>query len=226
MTTYSLCKKELAEFQKNKIQRKLMKAKYDLMEKGDSGTKAFHKRFSENRKQTYIDKLKNKQDNFTISKEELLQTVKTFYSELFQATPSDPEKTKTFSNETTRVLEPKDDAIIKPITETELLFTIKQMALGKTPGPDGIGLEFYRKYWNIIAKDFTQVINDIHSSGNIPDEMKTGIITLIYKNNDKKDLKNYRPISLLNTDLKIYTKCIANRLKLHLIDVFSKVFTE
>ena len=142
--------------------------------------------------------------------------MKTFYSELFQATPSDPKKTKTFSNETTKVLEPKDDAIIKPITETELLFTIKQMALGKTPGPDGIGSEFYRKYWNIIAKDFTQVINDIYSSGNIPDEMKMGIITLIYKNNDKKDLKNYRPISLLNTDLKIYTKCIANRLKLHL----------
>ena len=38
MPTYSLCKKEFAEFQKYKIQRKLMKAKYDLMEKGDSGT--------------------------------------------------------------------------------------------------------------------------------------------------------------------------------------------
>ena len=41
MTTCSFCKKELAQFQKNKIQRKLMKAKYDLMEKGDSGNKAF-----------------------------------------------------------------------------------------------------------------------------------------------------------------------------------------
>jgi len=189
MPTYSLCKKELAEFQKNKIQRKLLKAKYDLMEKGDSGTKAFYKRFSENRKQTYIAKLKNKQDNITTTKEELLETVKNFYSELFQATPSDPESTKTFSNETTRVLEPNDDTIKKTITETELLFTMKQMALGKTPGPDGIGLEFYRKYWNLIAKDFTQVINDIHSSGNIPDEMKMGIITVIYKKNEKKTLK-------------------------------------
>jgi len=189
MPTYSLCKKALDEFQKNKIQRKLMKAKYDLMKKGDSGTKAFYKRFSENRKQTYIAKLKNEQDNLTATKEELLETVKTFYSELFQATPSDPEKTKTFSNETTRVLEPKDDAIIKPITETELLFTIKQMALGKTPGPDGIGLEFYRKCWNITAKDFTQVINDIHSSGNIPDEMKMGIKLSYTKRMTKKILK-------------------------------------
>jgi len=57
------------------------------------------------------------------------------------------------------------------------------MALGKSLGPDGIGVEFYRKYWSIIAKD---LINDIHSCGNSTYEMKLGIITLIRKKRQKR----------------------------------------
>ena len=64
-----------------------------------------------------------------------------------------------------------------------------------------------------LKRDFTQVLNEIHEKGIIPDEIKNGIITLVHKKNKKEDLRNYRPISLLNTDLKIYTKILANRLK-------------
>jgi len=46
------------------------------------------------------------------------------------------------------------------------------MATGKTPGPDGIAIEFYRKCWHIIGDDFTQVLNEIHENGIIPDESK------------------------------------------------------
>jgi len=47
---------------------------------------------------------------------------------------------------------------------------------------------------------------------NVPDEIKSGIITLVHNKNKKEDLRSYRPISLLNTDLKIYTKILANSL--------------
>ena len=87
------------------------------------------------------------------------------------------------------------------------------MALGKTPGPDGLSVEFYLRCWNIIGADFTEVISDIHTSGQIPDFTKLGYTKLIHQKNSKTDHKNYRPISLLNCDLKIYTKCLANRLK-------------
>jgi len=56
------------------------------------------------------------------------------------------------------------------------------MALGKTPSPGGLSAEFYLRCWDIIGSKFLEVINEMHASGNIPDKMKTGYVTLIHKN--------------------------------------------
>ena len=42
--------------------------------------------------------------------------------------------------------------------------------------------------------------------------MKNGVVKIIYKKGPKIDLQNYRPITLLNVDFKIYTKCVIKRI--------------
>ena len=62
-----------------------------------------------------------------------------------------------------------------------------------------------------------------YENENMSISQKQSIITLLpKKNNDVRFLKNWRPISLLNTDYKIMTKCIATRLKNNLIKIINK----
>uniref|UniRef100_A0A803JKZ4 Reverse transcriptase domain-containing protein n=1 Tax=Xenopus tropicalis TaxID=8364 RepID=A0A803JKZ4_XENTR len=66
---------------------------------------------------------------------------------------------------------------------------------------------------NILSKPLTDMFHEVATLGTFPRESLSAIITTIPKENkDPTDPSSYRPISLLNTDLKMYAKVIANRL--------------
>jgi len=88
------------------------------------------------------------------------------------------------------------------------------MKNGKSPGSDGLTVEFYKTFWDDIKKTFIESINYSFIHGHLTDFQKQSIISLIPKpNKDTTILTNWRPISLLNVDYKIATKAIANRIK-------------
>ena len=47
----------------------------------------------------------------------------------------------------------------------------------------------------------------------MPEFMRQALISLLFKKEDPELLKNWRPSSLLNTDYKIITKVLVNRVK-------------
>ncbi len=104
----------------------------------------------------------------------------------------------------------------QPITENEILHSLKNLHNQKTPGADGLPADFYKFFWidikNLLMNNILYAID----SGELSVEQKRGIITLLPPpppNKNKPHLKNCRPISLLNTDYKLIAKLIANRFK-------------
>jgi hypothetical protein len=83
----------------------------------------------------------------------------------------------------------------------------------KSPGIDGICYEFYRTHCEGIKEDLLAIINEMYQQHNIHEQQTQGIIICLPKKGDAKTTDEYRPLTLLNTDLKILTRVLINRLK-------------
>ena len=101
-----------------------------------------------------------------------------------------------------------------PLTETECLECLKPMESNKSRGNDGLPAEFYKVFWKDIKRHLLNALNYAYLKGLLSITHRRGLITLIPKMNKPTNLvKNWRPITLLNCDYKIATKCIASRIK-------------
>ena len=100
------------------------------------------------------------------------------------------------------------------LTEKECLEALMSMDSNKTPGTDGLPAEFYKVFWKDISHFLIPALNYSFESGSLSITQRRGAIKLIPKKDAELHyIKNWRPITLLNTDYKIAAKAIANRVK-------------
>ena len=96
------------------------------------------------------------------------------------------------------------------LTLQECANSLSHFKNNKMPGSDGFTLEFYTFFWDVIGEIMVDRFNYTFENGWLSISPKLRVISLIpKKDKDKKYLKNWRPISLLNNDYKIATKAIA-----------------
>ena len=68
------------------------------------------------------------------------------------------------------------------------------------------------KFWDLLGEDLVCVLNSCFRSGCLSLSQHKGVISLSFKNGDLLDIRNWRPISLLNVDYKLAACAIAGRL--------------
>ena len=98
-------------------------------------------------------------------------------------------------------------------TKDELLATLKGLRTGKPPGSDDLSTEFYLCFWDDLGDSLLSVLNESFHASSLADSQYEGLLRLIHKKDGKRLPKNWRPISLLNTDYKLVSKVITERLK-------------
>ncbi len=99
----------------------------------------------------------------------------------------------------------------------ELFEAIISMKGGKAPGPDGIPIELYKVFHHKLICPLLDMYQESLNNGALPPSLNTAVITLLLKpGKTPTDCGSYRPISLLNNDLKILCKVLAKRIELHL----------
>ena len=96
------------------------------------------------------------------------------------------------------------------MTLDEMTFALKKMNSNKASGPDGLSVEFYVKFWDRLGPYLCRVLNAYYHAGEMCESMKTSNTRVIFKKG--KNLKNWRPISLLNVNYKICSKVLSLRL--------------
>ncbi|KAI3358257.1 hypothetical protein L3Q82_003259 [Scortum barcoo] len=103
--------------------------------------------------------------------------------------------------------------LAEPLRLCELQAALQSMQGQRAPGIDGLTVEFYKAFWDILAADILDVFNESLTYGSMPVSCRRAVLTLLPKKGNLQDIKNWRPVSLLCVDYKLLSKALANRLR-------------
>ena len=208
---YEQTKSELEDKVLERIAGVMFRSKARWYEEGEKNTKYFYslEKAKYNAETCY--KILDQKGEEVINPQQILQEQKEFYQKLYEA-----DEDVSFNMDNTYEVFVPDDIRQEQdiqISLQDLQQAIKGMNNNKTPGQDGIPVNFYKVFWDTLKEPFNNMMLDAFNKGALHSSAREGILNLIPKaNKDTRLIKNLRPITLLNTDYKIIEKAIANKM--------------
>ena len=136
-----------------------------------------------------------------------------FYSALYSSEYGDHDMYHLFCGHLPQIATESNISRGAPLTLQELHSALLSIQGRKAPGIDGLTVEFYKAFWEVIGEDLLAVMNESLAVGELPLSCRRAVITLLPKKGNLQEIKNWRPVSLLCTDSKILSKALANRLR-------------
>ncbi|CAM2106691.1 unnamed protein product [Caretta caretta] len=150
---------------------------------------------------------------------EMCGRARAFYTSLFSPDLTDPSTCRVLWEDLPTVSASDRDQLELPFTLAEFSEALRCMPTNKSPGMDGLTMEFYRVFWDVLGPDLVTVWAESLQSRVLPLSCRRAMLTLLPKKGDLCDLRNWCPVSLLSMDYKIVVKAISLRLGSVLADV-------
>ena len=184
-----------------------------------TSTKKFFRNIRDKMSYVQVCQLRDHMGTVQSSREDVLEIARDFYDDLYRhrpvLTPDSPADLFL-----PRISREESNFIDSPFQFNEFGEALKELRKGRAPGNDGLTVEFYLAFWDLIGYYVFDAIREAVEHGELGPSLRQGVVKLIpKKDRDLLHITNWRGICLLNVDYKIFSKVIANRIRL----VLSKI---
>jgi hypothetical protein len=122
----------------------------------------------------------------------------------------------------TSIGEEAKDRLERRFDKEEVVQVLKDLEGDKAPGPDGFTMAFFQKCWPVLQDDIMGFFEEVYDQGQFESSLNATFLALIPKKNDARNIKDFRPISLIGSVYKLLSKVLADRLKEVLDDLISE----
>ncbi|KAI4882467.1 hypothetical protein NFI96_027581 [Prochilodus magdalenae] len=197
-----------------RAQGALVRSRYQSLTQMDAPSRFFFSLERKNGQSRFIHSLRTANGQELTEPVGIRKWAVQFYSELYRSErKEDRELAAGFYAGLPRVPEQLNAELERPLGEQELHAALQSMEGGTAPGIDGLPVEFYKAFWAELSADLLAVLNEAVAEGSLPLSCRRAVVTLLPKKGDLQNIKNWRPVSLLCTDLKVFSKALAIRMR-------------
>ncbi|KAJ0977891.1 hypothetical protein J5N97_013365 [Dioscorea zingiberensis] len=187
------------------------RSRINWLQQGDQNTKFFHAVANQRRNTNWITQLHHEGSTVT-EPTQISDIISRYFTDLFGR-----EREVRYKTSWERLFIHKREVELnnlkEPFREEEIRRAINELGTDKAPGLDGFPMTFYKQGWNVIKEDMLRLFEDFFQGAANMERLNWAHILLIPKNEAPENIKDYRPISLINCSVKIISKVLANRLK-------------
>ena len=198
--------------------------KLDWVEDSERCTKTFLNLHAKRKAETFVNSIQDSKGKVQKDTSKILDVFSTFYKDLY---------TQHYINENDQEIllddldmqtlsEVEKEGTAEPLTQEDLKQALCKLANGKSPGSDGLTAELYKGFWDLLGQDYYQVVSSSFEADLLPLSQRIATIKCLPKKGDITEVKNWRPISLLNVDYKILSKALCLRLLKFLPSIISE----
>ena len=178
----------------------IIRSRATWYEFGERNNKYFLNLENSNKKKSTVRKVFNREGKLTTDPKQIMNELEVFYSDLYDGSKcADMGSFSSFLsdlNEIPSLVEEKKNVCEGKLGHGECYNALQTFQKHKSPGNDDLTIEFYLVFWPVFGSLLVESLNYAFEYGELSNSQKQPVITLVeMKGKDKRQIKNWRPIS-------------------------------